>query len=545
MSWRAERLDRCVMPFPWTLQRYIFKEMGKTFLLTGAALTGVLGLGGGVFHMIKLGEATPGQLVLLMGFVLPVAAALTLPIALLFSAAATYGRLSGDNEFVACRSGGINMHVLFLPAAALGLASTVLTFLLSNFVIPQMVGNLDAFIAGDVGALIQQRLHRPRGLTLGGKFRIYADDSEIDSSVPNRIVMRRVAFAEVDQEQWIRFGTAREVILEFDPKAKRVSGRLIGLSYYDRKREGFVDVEDSIIGAEDLPSLLPTKLRFLNLGDLLHYRNHPGKWLKVRDAMAQLRLGVGSWLVYKELADEWLAGDEHEFTLRDGLDEYAVWSKAARLLPRANGLELTQVVVQRRLDGDQTLIRAKRAIVEVARGDTTALADAGIRINLYDVTMSDGHTTVQKTNYVIGPVPVDPRIVAQVQAVPDEQLLFPSLLPLDPDPLADRRVKVQQMWDGTVRRVQATLNERAAFSVSACVLVILGAALGIVFRGSHVLTAFGISFVPSLVAIIAIVMGKQMAHNASTPLLGLLVMWSGIALVALLDLWMLTRVIRR
>ena len=151
---------------PWTLHKYIFREMGKTFLLTAAALTGILGLGGGVLEMIELGEVTPGQLVRLMGLVLPVAAALTLPIAALFSAAATYGRLSADNEFVACRSSGINLHVLFLPTVVLSLASAVVTFAFINFLIPGMVRNLNQFVGADVGAFIQQRLNRPRGITL-------------------------------------------------------------------------------------------------------------------------------------------------------------------------------------------------------------------------------------------------------------------------------------------------------------------------------------------------------------------------------------------
>ena len=141
------------MPFLWTLQRYVFREMGKTFLLTAAGLTGVLGLGGGVLEMIKLGEVTPGQMGRLMLLVLPIAAALTLPIAALFSAAATYGRLSADNEFVACRSGGINLHVLFLPALVLSLAAAAVTFTFTNFAIPGMVRNLNTFIAGDVGAM--------------------------------------------------------------------------------------------------------------------------------------------------------------------------------------------------------------------------------------------------------------------------------------------------------------------------------------------------------------------------------------------------------
>ncbi|MCH9002351.1 MAG: LptF/LptG family permease, partial [Planctomycetes bacterium] len=86
-------LCESVMGFPWTLQRYIFREMGRTFLLTAITLTCVLGLGGGVMNMIKLGDVTTGQLFRLMCLVVPIAAALTLPIAALFSAGATYGRL--------------------------------------------------------------------------------------------------------------------------------------------------------------------------------------------------------------------------------------------------------------------------------------------------------------------------------------------------------------------------------------------------------------------------------------------------------------------
>ena len=143
-------------PFPWTLQRYIFREMGKTFLLAAIALTGVLGLGGGVMEMIELGEVTPGQLVRLLGLVLPVAAALTLPIAALFSAAATYGRLSADNEFVACRSSGINLHLLFLPSPVLRLASAVVTFCCIYFLFPGRGRCLHECVSGDLGALCHE-----------------------------------------------------------------------------------------------------------------------------------------------------------------------------------------------------------------------------------------------------------------------------------------------------------------------------------------------------------------------------------------------------
>ena len=40
-------------------------------------------------------------------------------------------------------------------------------------------------------------------------------------------------------------------------------------------------------------------------------------------------------------------------------------------------------------------------------------------------------------------------------------------------------------------------------------------------------------------------MGKQMSHNITTHGLGIAVMWSGIVVVTGLDVWTLTRVLRR
>ena len=76
-------------------------------------------------------------------------------------------------------------------------------------------------------------------------------------------------------------------------------------------------------------------------------------------------------------------------------------------------------------------------------------------------------------------------------------------------------------------------------------LVVFGAVLGIVLRGAHLLTAFGISFVPSLLVFVAIAAGKQLAQNETTPWLGVCVIWGGLLLVLLLDGWALTKVLRR
>ena len=45
----------------WTLQKYIFREMGKTFILTSIGLVALLGLGGGVVNMMELEGVTVSQ----------------------------------------------------------------------------------------------------------------------------------------------------------------------------------------------------------------------------------------------------------------------------------------------------------------------------------------------------------------------------------------------------------------------------------------------------------------------------------------------------
>ncbi len=530
------------MLFPWTIQRYILREMGKAFLLAAVALTGVLGLGGGVLNMIKLGEVTPLQLVRLMALVLPLAAALTLPIAALFSAAVTYGRFSADNEFVACRSSGINLHVLFLPTVVLSLLAAGVSFGLTNFLIPRMVQNLDELIKADIGTLAQQRLGRPRGMTLGGKYRIYADKSVIDPDNPNRITLQHIAFVEVDGDDWVRFGTARGLGLEFDRRETRirVAGWMTGLSYYDRKLGQFVEEASQTIPPNEFESPVVRKIKFLNLIELFHYLSEPVEWYEVRAEMDRLRKGVACWMVYDALWEQ--RRHDKTLTLSDERGQYEIRYEHDGRRPREGGIELTNVTIEEHRAGRTRSITAKRASIEVTRGDT--IAESGIQIELRNARLSAGGVVIERTKEILGPIAITPELIARVEALTEGELLRTAVTRAD-DPLADKREAARAVRGETVRRIVGAVNERLAFSISIFALVILGAALGIIFRGSHVMTAFGISFGPLLFVIIMIVMGRQMAHNAATYGTGLMLMWSGIVVVVGLDVWTLTRVLRR
>ncbi len=530
------------MPFPWTLQRYIFREISKTFMLTALALTVVLGLGGGVVNMMKLGEVTGGQVVRLMAMLLPLAMALTLPVAALFSATATYGRLSADNEFVACRASGINMHVLFFPTVVLSFVAGGTCFVFTSFVIPRMVRNLNTFVSVDAAALIQKELNRPDGIVVDGRFRIYADRCVASADDPNRITLIGGALIEMDQGEVVRYGTFREgrINIERDRDPPRLSAVAIGVSSYDRRQGAFFEEGEQVFGTTDLPSTLPSRIKFLDLGELLHYRAAPTAWFEVREKMDDLRaaaraLAVQSWL-WRSLRDN------QRLTLEDDTHRYVISGTPPSTMPMESGFHLEGVHIDQQTIAAPSKVDADYATIDVG-GDATPTG-VSVRIQLTDARLYDGDTTIRRSTLILDPVHAATAVLDEMNTRSDEQILaYAGSSPVEALREAGDKVAVEQ--SRTLRHISGVLHERAALSVSVFVLVFLGAALGIVFRGAHVMTSFCISFVPALVIIVTIVMGKQMAHNESTYLVGLCVLWSGILTAAALDVWVLGRVLRR
>jgi lipopolysaccharide export LptBFGC system permease protein LptF len=566
------------MPNPRILHRYIFREMGKTFLLTTVALTGVLTLGGGVIDMMKLGEITAQQFLQLMLLILPVVVSLALPIAALFSATATYGRLSADNEFVACRSSGINLHVLLLPAFLLSLCSALVTFSFSNFLIPSMVREIEELVTADPKTWIESRLSQPRGIPLGKGYRLHADRHAV---LPEEdlVVLDHVAFIEGDADEWDRCGTARQVVLQFTQNDAQLalSMHMHGVLFFDQQQQSMVSIEDQPVDYGLMPSLLPRKLKFLKLPELVHYWRHPDQWVKVRERMDRLRLEAGRWHVYDRLWQDWqqdnvitladmareertlggfadeghrvapgLRGDpvgapsRSEAAVRTGASITIRAEKGGRV-PDEGSLELADLTIEEKLPSRTRTFKATRGNLEMSVLDD--LAESSLELTAYETVNADPTRPGPPTKRTFGPITVPAQWITEAQSVSDAELLLP--LGLADDPLAKVRARVEHERGHTIRRAAATVNERLALSCSACVLVVFGAALAIVFRGAHVLVAFGISFVPSLVVIVSIVAGKQLAEQPATASLGIGVIWLGLVLMAGVAAWTLLFVLRR
>lgn len=545
----------------WTLQWYILREMGKTFLLTAIGLTALLGLGGGVLNMIELEQVTALNLFRILSLVFPLAAAIALPIAALYSATVSYGRLSADNELIACRASGINIHHLLLPAVVISLVSATATFFCLSYFMPGVIRNLDRLVRANLDQIVQQTLASPQRLPLvEERYRVYADEAEVargpstttdgGDDEPNRVVLHRVAFVEMDKGNWIRYGTARRVDIQFDlaERHRRAAADMWGLSVFDRRRGQWFEEEHDAIAPYDIPQRIPMRIKWMDLGELLWYRRRPEKLPAIQEGLTSLRGGIARALFYASVLEAWRDTQGQHVELGDGSVSLVMSSGNVRA-DQEDGRPFFEdgVTVREEAESRVRTLTAPEATLMVERGAGGASGEVVLRLtgNVEITDRTVPGNLIRKPDEPCAAFALPVSAVEEAAHHTERQLL-------DPDAdlnlgtwVAGHQSKLVEELGKSRRKIAKELHSRLAFSTTTLVLVILGAGLGIAFRGSHALTAFGISAVPTVFSIAIIIAGRQMAEKPGTAVLGLVVLWGSIVVVGLVDVIVLTRLVRR
>ena len=119
--------------------------------------------------------------------------------------------------------------------------------------------------------------------------------------------------------------------------------------------------------------------------------------------------------------------------------------------------------------------------------------------------------------------------------------------------LSDHRLALLREWLCLGNAIHSEMHSRASFAVSCLILVIVGCALGMMFKSGNFLTAFAISVVPALMCIALIVTGANVSNsvpwklaNFQNPLnTGLALIWSGNAAVLVMAVVLMTKLQRQ
>ncbi len=533
-----------------TLHKYIFREMSKTFLLSTIGLTAVLTTCGGLYNMTQLTNVSPEHTLKLLVLVVPMCASMTLPIAALFSAAATYGRLASDSEFIACRSTGINSHVLLAPCIVISIASAATTFAVFNLVIPRFVKQLHQVVRQDIKEFAVRTLQDGGRMEFQGQMITAAEVVSLSDDDPNvssdAVVVSDVVFLVEDGDEFTRVGVAPSAAVKFDMSRRhpQIKAELNGLQVLDLTGEGrYSRHERELLGPLELKAGLRMRPKYLYMGELYKYRDQPelviDKLQKEIAATRQLVMGKLTldhfYALFSKAARCHLSGQDLQVDI-SASDPQVV---ADNMMAGRRWLELSNIQLNEALENTRLEYTAEHGRLEL-RFEDDGPPQLVITLNNGTLKRLDGGETQQFRIRELDPLDL-PEVINTAMATqyPDEVLWGKGELPEFGADVDKQRKRLRKRRRRYVHEFYSEIHLRTVFSVSVVFLAVLGAALSVIFRGGQLLVAFGISFLPTLGVILTTILGKGIAKSVLVP--GLSIMWGGLIAVIILDIVILKK----
>lgn len=147
------------------LNRMIFWELVKVFLLSLTGLTGLFLIGGIIQQATQYGVSA-SQLLNIIPLLIPSFLPYTIPATMLFATCIVYGRLSHDNEAVALKAAGVDLLTMIRPAFVLGLLTSAVTAGLEFAVIPMTQRMLQEELIRDPEERVYSLLKQERCIRL-------------------------------------------------------------------------------------------------------------------------------------------------------------------------------------------------------------------------------------------------------------------------------------------------------------------------------------------------------------------------------------------
>jgi lipopolysaccharide export LptBFGC system permease protein LptF len=543
---RRAQPKSCDTDMVFTIHRYIFRDLVKTFCLATLVLSLVLGLGVMLRPLRQFG-VDPARVPELLLYTFPITLTLVIPIAALLSAPLNYGRLAVDNEINACRSSGIGLLTLIYPALALALLVGLATLLLGFHVIPAYAQKFESIIKTDAESIVFRNIAKGGDLSdifPDMKVRIHAD--EVNAREHR---LSGVAVVKMDRRGVEEIITAQAVDVLFQEGSQK---NQVMLRLHNAKRlDNFTTAS---LGEFELflpvPSLWKDNIKFKKLGELKAIQNDMTIFGPIQDLLQDIRRQV---LMEKffEWCRQQLQRPEHVVDLT--YQQHRLRVRAASCtLPDGKSANKANFVVlggkaewpvsvdyyYRTTDKEpEKRYRAKTARLVMHPSESTAV------LHLENVrwTFATEERDTNLTIYDFPGIVIPGEIVAATDAMSLESVLG------DPIPLKESNnatsylsglyARFRRVCQEVHITIDLELQARLAFGVSCVALVLFGAALGIVFRSGHLLTAFGISVLPAALCLITIFTGKHIAERSTLSAVGGFVfLWSGIAIVSLADL---------
>ncbi len=521
----------------FTLQRYIFWELFRVFVLAAVALMLMLSLGS-ILRPIQEYGAGPVQAIHLMGYFLPITLTFILPMAALFAASLVYGRFAADNELDACRASGISLPTLVYPGLALAIMVAIANLILSFYVTPAFVQRAQKSLKADAKQMIFRNIQR-KGFYRppDGRYLIYADQV-----VAQKDTLLGVIITELKDNRIERTIAAESAIIKFNPHKRFNEVQVTAYNTYQTgdNEAGFSMKRISL--TKEFPTLLSDDIKFKKIDEIKAIRFDPMLFYPVAKIAYEAYSQFTAELLAQDINTALSSDPNAVYRLYGGRSRSGIEFKTRKCeVKNRRKVELSDVLLTEADPSDDKRVLTLEAQEAWLYIEGEELSPT-LTMELVNATWQkiDGSKGITRRHLVRGLVL--PKSVTDIFTGGNVlEVLNPAYVSstLKKNPEAnfiavqnELRKKIQR----TLIEIKAEMHSRLVFGLGCVIMILIGIGLGIIKKGGHLLTAFGASCIPAAVLIVFIMMGKNISKNqtVATANLGLLLMWVGLVLLAIL-----------
>ncbi|HMB96718.1 MAG TPA: LptF/LptG family permease [Tepidisphaeraceae bacterium] len=539
-----------------TLFKYIFWDLVKIFFLASGVLSAIMSFGGLLRPLYEYGLDV-SQVGKILGWSNPAMTAYSLPIAALFATTIVYGRLAADNEVTACRAAGISFLSMALPAFVMGLLCAFVSLVLLCFFVPYSMLQVEKIVYSNIAQLVANQIERSHEIHFdqGDKpVTVHAQSARVlpnDPAHPNdqavRLVGPTIVTYEAPDKNKIQvpeeFYMARSADVfihqnvsdeDVNMWAKLIGGTKFPRTYSGASRQNMqISVGTQRVGPIPLPSPVKENTKFMNIFSLQAMLDAPEKSLRIRTILKEFITRDQEQQYLQQLADE-LNGPDKTAVLEAGAETYQLKLGGAPAEIHKDRLVLTgdlntSPARLQQIRGNQSPIDIAAEEIHVKAYPDAETKRIQLEIDVINCVVTVGEDKSPRENFSR---PITVQMPAAIDALTDKparEYVSGSLSPEDQQQLKRSLIKL-------ANSVISELHARMSFAVSCLILVMVGCALGMMFRSGNFLSAFAVSVVPALATIALIVAGQQTAQNVpwsidasfhDPRLLGIVLIWSG------------------
>ncbi len=520
-----------------TLHKYILKDLIKTFVLATLGLTVVLSLGS-ILQPLQSYGISPTQAIALILYFIPVTLTFVMPVSALFAAALTYGRFASDNELDACRASGVGTLNMMFSAMTLAVIVAVANLLLNFYVVPHYIHKAQASVKSNVRNIVfrsieKQGMYHFKDKSKGSSAFILADKIDLQNNMLWGVNILQTKSGM--PKSLISVGQAN-VDFESTDSYNYISA--LAQDVYQADNSGLVYSKQLPIKGK-FPPLMLDNMRFKRLSELKEIRDDLLKFNPVNDYADRVLVRLRSELLAEAVIKKNADANNLFYELRS--DDKIILIQAAASNVSGN---------------DSTISLSEIKMLEYS------VQNPGVLVNTW--TASSGSLDIdeqwqqsqwtlflENANWVdakgIAGLPVSYNVRGlYTPAAIDESLagykldVIENVMPQEEsEKLLALKKRMQYMLADTGAALMVEVNSRLVLGLGSILLVLCGAALGILCKGGHVLTSFGISAVPAAVLIVFIMMGNNLTKNIArsgqgSGDTGILLMWSGMIVLLIL-----------